>query len=52
VLCGFLVTPLSGKSAQEYLVAGILLLVGVALWVINYFVVGKVDVDPERLSKA
>jgi len=52
LLCGFLVTPLSGKSPKEYLVAGILLLVGVVLWAINHVVVGKVDVDPERFTKS
>jgi amino acid transporter len=52
-LCGFLVTPLSGKSPTEYLVAGILLAVGVVLWLINHFVLGArgQQVDPERLSK-
>ena len=31
--------------------AGILLAVGAALWVINRLVVGKVDVDPTRPAK-
>jgi amino acid transporter len=51
VLCGFLVTPLSGRPAIEFLVAGILLAVGAILWVINYLVVGRVDVHPEELTK-
>jgi basic amino acid/polyamine antiporter, APA family len=51
VLCGFLATPLSGRPLQQFLVAGILLVVGAALWLINYFVVGRVAVDAERLSK-
>jgi hypothetical protein len=34
-----------------YALAGILLAVGAALWVINRLVVGKVDVDPTRLAK-
>jgi APA family basic amino acid/polyamine antiporter len=51
VLCGFLATPLSGRPLQQFVLAGILLLVGAGLWVINYFIVGKVDVDPEQLTK-
>ncbi|MCO1657274.1 APC family permease [Pseudonocardia humida] len=52
VLCGFLATPLSGRPLQQFLVAGYLLLAGVVLWVINYYVVGKVEVDAERLGKS
>ncbi|WP_433557782.1 APC family permease [Pseudonocardia xinjiangensis] len=52
VLCGFLATPLSGRPLQQFALAGILLLVGAGLWVINYFIVGKVDVDPEQLTKS
>jgi basic amino acid/polyamine antiporter, APA family len=51
VLCGFLATPLSGRPLQQFALAGILLAVGAALWLINYFVVGRVDVDPEQLTK-
>ncbi|GAA3073925.1 APC family permease [Pseudonocardia yunnanensis] len=51
VLCGFLATPLSGRPLQQFQLAGILLAVGAALWLINYLVVGRVDVDPERLTK-
>ena len=51
MLCGFLATPLSGRPLQQFVLAGILLLVGAGLWVINYFIVGKVDVDPEQLTK-
>ncbi|MGH3613653.1 MAG: APC family permease [Pseudonocardia sp.] len=52
VLCGFLVTPLSGRDAEQFLVAGILLGVGAVLWVVNYFIVGLVEVDPSRLGKS
>lgn len=52
VLCGFLATPLSGRSPTEFLVAGILLVVGALLWVVNRLVVGKVDVDADRLAEA
>ena len=51
VLCGFLATPLSGRPLQQFALAGILLAVGAVLWVINYLVVGRVDVDPEQLTK-
>ena len=50
VLCGFLATPLSGRPGRQFLVAGVLLAVGAVLWVINRVVVGRVDVDPERLA--
>lgn len=52
VLCGFLVTPLSGKPLEEYLVAGVLLLVGGVLWLVNHVVVGRVDIDAERLESS
>jgi APA family basic amino acid/polyamine antiporter len=51
VLCGFLATPMSGRPLQQFVVAGILLVVGAALWVVNYLVVGRVDVDAEKLAK-
>lgn len=52
VLCGFLATPLSGRSPQEFVIAGILLVVGAVLWVVNRMVVGRVDVDASRLGKS
>ena len=51
VLCGFLATPLSGRPLSQFLIAGILLVVGAVLWVVNYLVVGKVEIDPSRLGK-
>ncbi len=51
VLCGFLATPLSGRPLRQFAVAGILLGVGAVLWAVNRLVVGKVDVDAERLVK-
>ncbi|MFB9932041.1 APC family permease [Amycolatopsis halotolerans] len=38
VFCLYLVSPLSGRPAQDYQVAGILLAVGVLLWVVNVLV--------------
>ena len=52
VLCGFLATPLSGRSPKEFLIAGILLVVGAVLWVINRLFVGRVEVDATRLGKS
>jgi amino acid transporter len=51
VLCGFLATPLSGRPLQQFLVAGILLVVGAVLWAINYWFVGRVEVDASQLNK-
>jgi amino acid transporter len=51
VLCGFLATPLSGRPLEQFVIAGILLAVGVVLWVVNYLVVGKVEIDPSHLGK-
>ncbi|MGH3713952.1 MAG: APC family permease [Micromonosporaceae bacterium] len=51
VLCAYLASPLSGRELREYLIAGILLVVGLLLWAINRFFVGPVRIDPERLSK-
>ncbi|MGH3980957.1 MAG: APC family permease, partial [Pseudonocardiaceae bacterium] len=50
LLCGYLVTPLSGRETKEYVVAGALLVVGVALWFVNRLVVGRVEFDPARLG--
>ncbi|GAB3394007.1 APC family permease [Amycolatopsis echigonensis] len=38
VFCLYLVSPLSGRPAQDYQVAGLLLAVGVLLWVVNLLV--------------
>ncbi len=51
LLCGFLATPLSGRPLQQFVVAGILLVVGAALWVVNRLVVGKVEFDASKLGK-
>jgi APA family basic amino acid/polyamine antiporter len=36
VACAFLASPLSGRAAADYRVAGVLLVIGVVLWVITY----------------
>jgi basic amino acid/polyamine antiporter, APA family len=51
LFCGYLVTPLSGRDPQQYLIAVILLAVGVVLWLVNYWYVGRVEMHAERLGK-
>ncbi|HWS31338.1 MAG TPA: APC family permease [Actinoplanes sp.] len=34
--CAFLASPLSGRAGADYRVAGVLLLIGVALWAVTY----------------
>jgi APA family basic amino acid/polyamine antiporter len=50
VLCFFLATPLSGRPWIQFVIAGILLVIGVVLWLINHLVVGKVEFDPSHLD--
>ena len=52
VLCGFLATPLSGRPLQEFLIAGVLLVVGAILWVVNRMFVGRTEVDATKLGKS
>ncbi|MBQ0925987.1 APC family permease [Saccharopolyspora endophytica] len=49
--CAFFASPLSGRPATEYIIAGILLGIGVIFWLINYLVKGKTDFQAESLSK-
>jgi basic amino acid/polyamine antiporter, APA family len=55
VLCLYLASPLSGRPARDYYVAGILLGAGLVLWVINHFInraTGqRVELDPAALTK-
>jgi amino acid transporter len=50
VLCFFLATPLSGRPWIQFVIAGILLVIGVVLWLVNHLVVGKVEFDPSHLD--
>jgi amino acid transporter len=50
VLCFFLATPLSGRPLIQFAIAGVLLVIGVVLWLINHLVVGKVEFDPSHLD--
>ena len=51
ITCAFLASPLSGREASEYAIAGLLLIAGLVLWVINRLITGRVDIHPERLTK-
>ncbi|MBQ6643830.1 MAG: APC family permease [Saccharopolyspora sp.] len=51
ILCAFFASPLSGRPVDEYLIGGLLLLVGVVFWVVNRLIVGRVEFDPEALNK-
>ncbi|MGH3912372.1 MAG: amino acid permease, partial [Pseudonocardiaceae bacterium] len=41
LLCGYLATPLSGRDPLHYLLAGVLLVVGVLLWLVNRLIVSR-----------
>lgn len=51
VLCAFLASPFSGRPPKEYLFAGILLALGVVLWLVNRYTVGRVQFDAAKLGK-
>ncbi|WP_040634523.1 APC family permease [Mobilicoccus pelagius] len=49
---GFLASPLSGRDSHDYVVAGVLLVVGIVLWVVTrLFGMGQDDDGPERVDK-
>ncbi|GAA5161046.1 APC family permease [Pseudonocardia eucalypti] len=50
VLCGYLATPFTGRPTIEFVIAGVLLAVGVLLWVVNFLFVGKQRLDPTHLD--
>ncbi len=45
-----LASPITGRDADVYVRAGLLLGIGIVLYVVNRLVVGKVDVDEQRLN--
>ena len=45
IFCAYLVTPLSGRPAAQYEVAGLLILLGIVLWVITYLANRATGVD-------
>jgi APA family basic amino acid/polyamine antiporter len=50
-LCAYLATPLSGRDPENYLLAGVLLAIGVLLWLLNRLFVGRVEHDTATLSR-
>jgi APA family basic amino acid/polyamine antiporter len=57
VLCGYLAIPwLSGRSKDDYIIAGFLLALGVVLWIVNWLYLrakgeNVKEFDPQALSK-
>jgi basic amino acid/polyamine antiporter, APA family len=52
ILCGWLAIPvLSGRPANDYWIALVLLAVGIVLWLVNRLFVGRVDFDPSKITK-
>ncbi|CAN5696679.1 hypothetical protein BH18ACT2_BH18ACT2_13570 [soil metagenome] len=45
VTCAFLVGPWTDRDSEQYVVAGVLLAVGVVLWAITRIVTGRRDPD-------
>ncbi len=55
IVCAYLASPLSGRAGADYRVAGILLVIGVLLWLITYLINKYVlhqetTLDPTRLK--
>jgi len=55
VTCAFLTTPFTGRPGVQYAIAGVLLVIGVALWVLTVIVNKRTgqaagDVDPANLG--
>jgi hypothetical protein len=51
VLCAFFASPLSGRPAEEYLISGGLLAIGVVFWLVNYAFHGRSRFDAAHLGK-
>ncbi|GAA1353532.1 APC family permease [Saccharothrix algeriensis] len=49
--CAYLASPLSGRPAEDYVIALYLLGAGLVLWLINRVAHGKVEFDAEKLAK-
>jgi hypothetical protein len=53
--CGFLATPWAGRPGEQYRIAGILLGIGVLLWVVTVLVnrhtgTARQPLDPDRFT--
>lgn len=51
VLCAFFASPLSGRPAEEYLISGGLLGIGVVFWLVNHAFHGRSRFDAAHLGK-
>lgn len=52
VVCLFLALPVTGRSGEVYLRAAILIGIGVLLWFVNWFFVGRVrEIDPTKITE-
>ena len=55
--CAYLASPLSGRAAADYRVAGVLLVIGVVLWLITcatnkYVLHQDTTIDPTKLRRS
>jgi hypothetical protein len=52
--CAYLASPWSGRDAEQYRIAAVLLVVGLTLWAVNWFVQGRraTKFAAENLSKS
>jgi amino acid transporter len=52
--CAYLASPLAGRDAQQYRIAGVLLALGLLLWAVNWFVQGRraVRFSADKLGKS
>ncbi|TQM31473.1 APC family permease [Nocardia bhagyanarayanae] len=48
--CGFLVTPFTERNPDQYLIAGVLLAIGVALWLLNQLAIRSQRGTPPRTA--
>ena len=47
IACGFLTGPWTGRNPDQYKIAGVLLAIGVVLWVVTVFINRATGVKPE-----
>jgi APA family basic amino acid/polyamine antiporter len=57
VLCAYLASPLSGRARDDYRIAGWLMLVGVGLWGLTWYLntyvfKKKVEFDPSHIDSS
>jgi APA family basic amino acid/polyamine antiporter len=52
IVSAYLVTPLSGRPSQQYVVAGGLLVLGVVLWAITWLINRRLGITETRITDA